>query len=160
MPNVGSAPSTALPWLRLTMNATQTMATSSTRLVSWDTVSASYAWPVPTAPVTNITIPYSGLVAIDVHDCDWGDTGAVAFNPGLYTRRNGNAATLRAAVLDNATNATTKVVQSFSKIMSFTAGEYLEIRVGHDYGSDLEVAIVEIWLRYIQMGTFPTTGTN
>lgn len=146
------------------MNVTQNVDTGSAAILSFDVVTgAGNGWPAPTAPVTEIAMPFAGLVLVTAYDLDWGDsvTGNSVGDRRITTRMNNDAGTIRAASIMPSTNSAVASVQSFSRVFRVTPGNTIAIRVIQDSAQTLAVAMCDVFLQYTQLGSVPAfAGTN
>ncbi|MEA2638939.1 MAG: hypothetical protein QOF51_333 [Chloroflexota bacterium] len=161
--NIGEVGLSPLPCLRLTMNAIQSIPDTTATKLSFDTVSfAGNGWTAPVAPVTDITLPFSGIVLVTAYDMDWGDASSGAGIRQLFTRANDGVGSTRVAVGGPPSLAATalKTIQSFSRVMKFVAGDTMQIYAKQTSGGALSVAMDDVFLQYLQLGTFTFSGTN
>lgn len=153
-----------LPWLRLSQNTAQSIANNTLQKVSWDTVSASGGgWAAPTAPVTDIVLPYSGIVLIVVHDLDWQDSGnGVGYRLMLFRKNDASVSSRSPGIVAPVpAAAASQTVQSASKVMSFVAGDTLQLYLRQTSGGTLAgAAVADMFLQYIALGSYPFSGVN
>ncbi len=146
------------PFLRLRMNTTQSINSGSLTALSWDTVSDSYAWgTLPAVPTSVITLNYTGIILVTLHDLDWADQ-AIAISTGIRRfnlEYNGNAATRRvpAQMVGAGGAANNQSVQSGATFDYVTAGDTLKIYVNHTAGSALSAAVNDLFIHYLMRAT-------
>lgn len=157
-------PNASRPWLRLTMNSTQSINNNADAKFSFDTVSASGGgWtPLPNAPVTDITLPFAGLVAFFLHDLDWGDAGNGAGYRQIKHRINDVAGSVRAGsiVAPTLAAANTPTVQSYARCRPYAASDTIQFYGKQTSGGALNTAICDLLIIYMDLGSFSVAGTN
>jgi hypothetical protein len=150
-------------WLRLSMNTVQAVLDNTLTKMSFDTVSHSQGWePLPVAPVTNVSMPYSGLVLMIVDDADFGESGDGAGKRILFTRKNDVVASQRAlqSIAPTLAAATSATATGGSRVFGVTAGDTLQLYIIHSAGESRNIAVVSAFFIYLAFGSFTFSGVN
>lgn len=139
-------------FLRLRMATPTSLSNGVLTALSFDTVSDSYNWPAPTVPLTQIVLPYTGVVMIVAHDVDYQDS-AVAANTGarrVSIERNGDANTRRAFAQQVGVGGGNNTAHGGVAVESFTANDTLKLYAYQNSGGTLaNPAMNDLFLWYL-----------
>lgn len=171
-----SSPPATLPWLRLSNNTNVAFNSStSVQQVSFDTVSGSgNGWPTVTPVVTTITLPFTGLLRVTVHDVDFQDAvNAVGFRAVSLRLRQNVAANRRleshtpnsvaspySTVLSGSAIFGTRNGGSTNNAAVFDAGDVMEVMIIQSSGVTLTMNVADVFLEYMAIGNYPFSGVN
>lgn len=142
-------------WARFSTTTTQTITTGTSvaagNKLAFQRIEKSDSWPTVTVPISDITIPATGLWLIMPWDLDWQDqvSGLGVGSRRMFRRITNQAASSRAHVigpptLDSAADIQT--VQTGGEVRPFTAGSTIQFHAVQNSGASLEVAMAALSL--------------
>lgn len=169
MPSLSGGGSSPL-WARFSTTTTQTITTGTSvaagNKLAFQRVEKSDGWPAVTVPISDITIPATGLWLVIPWDLDWQDqvSGLGVGSRRMFRRISDVPASTRAhtivpPTLDSAADIQT--VQSGGEIRPFTAGSTIQFHAVQNSGASLSVGMAALSLVLLApMGSNPYLDTE
>lgn len=144
--------------------STNAVANSGFQALRWDVVSSSANWGLTyTVPITTITLPYPGIVAINIFDCDFSDAGSTVGARGIFTRKDTNVITTRAGAIIPAASiagGSNRSVISYQREMLVASTSTVSVYASQGSTGTLNMACVSLSIKYLKIGTLPATGAG